>query len=187
MKVSRIVISGVSGKIGKTLITMAIIKGLKERGLIIQPFKIGPDFIDPSYHNLFSTLPSRNLDSIMFSREVLLSSFLRNVKNVSIAIIEGMFGLYDSVDGLSERGSTAEVSKILQAPVILIIDAERINRGILAILKGFLDFDRDVEIAGIIINNVGSEKQRVKIVEAIKEKLKVMEIVGIIPRDEEIE
>ncbi len=187
MKKPRIIISGVSGKIGKTVITSAIISKLRERGFKVQPFKIGPDFIDPSYHNVFSSLPSRNIDSIMFKKEVLVSSFCRAMENADIGVIEGVFGLYDSMDGLSEKGSTAEVSKILRSPVVLIVDAERINRGLLAIVKGFREFDREVKLSGIIVNNVAHEKQRQKIVNALKEYFKDLEIIGIIDRNRVIE
>jgi cobyrinic acid a,c-diamide synthase len=187
MNKPRIIISGVSGKIGKTLITSAIISLLRERGYRVQPFKVGPDFIDPSYHNIFSDVSSRNLDSIMFNRETIIKSFCKIMKDADICVIEGVFGLYDSVDGVSERGSTAEISKILKAPVILIVDAERINRGLLALVKGFVEFDRKVKLAGIIVNKVAHEKQREKIVSAFRENFKELEIIGLIYRDSLIE
>lgn len=187
MKKPRIIISGVSGKTGKTVITSAIISKLREHGFKVQPFKIGPDFIDPSYHNIFSSLPSRNIDSIMFTKEILISSFCRAMENADIGVIEGVFGLYDSMNGLSEKGSTAEISKILKSPVVLIVDAERINRGLLAIVKGFREFDREVKLSGIIVNNVAHEKQRQKIVNAFKEYFKDLEIIGLIDRNRIIE
>lgn len=187
MNKPRIIISGVSGKIGKTLVTSAIINLLREHGYKVQPFKIGPDFIDPSYHNIFSSMSSRNLDSIMFNKETIITSFCKAVEDADICVIEGVFGLYDSLDGVSERGSTAELSKILRAPVVLIVDAERINRGLLAIIKGFLEFDREVRIEGIILNNIAHEKQREKIIYALRENFKELEIVGVIYRDSLIE
>jgi len=187
MNKPRIIISSVSGRIGKTLVTSAIISLLRERGYRVQPFKVGPDFIDPSYHNIFSDRPSRNLDSIMFNQETIIKSFCKMMKDADICVIEGVFGLFDSVDGVSERGSTAELSKILKAPVILIVDAERINRGLLALVKGFMEFDRRVKLAGIIVNNVAHEKQKEKIVNAFRENFKELEIVGVIYRDSLIE
>ncbi|MEN2974349.1 MAG: cobyrinate a,c-diamide synthase [Candidatus Caldarchaeales archaeon] len=183
----RIIISSVSGKSGKTVITTAIIKKLEERGYKVQPFKVGPDFIDPSYHNKFSSKPSRNLDSIIMKREVLLSSFTRSMKDADIGVVEGVFGLYDSMDGVSENGSTAQLAKILKAPVILIVNAERINRGLLAIIKGFREFDREVKLKGLIINNIGSERQREKIVKTVREHFKDLEIVGAVYRSELVE
>lgn len=183
----RIIVSGVSGKIGKTVVTSAIISLLKERGYRVQPFKIGPDFIDPSYHNIFSNLLSRNLDSIMFRKETIIASFCNTMRNADVAVIEGVFGLYDSLDGKTEKGSTAEISKTLKAPIVLIVDAERINRGLLALVKGFIDFDKNVKIAGIIINNVAHEKQKGKIVNAFREYFKELEIVGVIYRSNTIE
>ncbi|MCS7126032.1 MAG: hydrogenobyrinic acid a,c-diamide synthase (glutamine-hydrolyzing) [Aigarchaeota archaeon] len=187
MKAKRIIISSVSGKTGKTIITTAIVKKLVELGYRVQSFKIGPDFIDPSYHNLFSSRPSRNLDSIMMKKDVLLSSFTRAMRDADIGVIEGVFGLYDSIDGVSEEGSTAQVSKILKAPVILIINAERINRGVLALIKGFREFDEEVLLKGIIINNIGSENQKRKLLKTIYENFKDLEIVGAVFRSDLVE
>ncbi|RSN73124.1 cobyrinate a,c-diamide synthase [Candidatus Methanodesulfokora washburnensis] len=180
-----VVISGYRGKIGKTSITMGIIEGLKRMGLRVQPFKIGPDFIDPSYHSLLAGRECRNLDSVMFTRRTLVSQFIRNTRDADIAVVEGVFGLYDSYDGITEAGSTAEVAKIIKAPVILILSAERTNRGLAAVLKGFLSFDREVRIRGVIVNNIANEKQRDKIERILKDY--GVEIVGMIRRDEEIE
>lgn len=187
MRIPRILISAVSGKSGKTTITIALIKKLKEHGLRVQPFKIGPDFIDPSYHTFFSGTHSRNLDSVMFSKETILASFVKNSSSSDIAVIEGVFGLYDSVDGVTERGSTAEVAKILKTPVILVMNAERINRGLIPILRGFREFDRGVKIRGVIVNNIASERQREKIINAFREEFRDIEIVGTVPRSRIIE
>jgi cobyrinic acid a,c-diamide synthase len=185
--IPRILISGVKGKIGKTTITLGIIKGLKEKGLRVQPFKIGPDFIDPSYHTLIADRMSRNLDSIMFNDKTLIHSFINGSIGSDIAVVEGVLGLYDSPDGVSELGSSAQISKILKTPVILILDAERINRGLQAILQGFLSYDKDVRIRGIILNNVANQKQAEKIINGIEQRFKNIEIVGSIMRDSEIE
>ncbi len=186
-KVPRILISGIKGKTGKTTITLGIIKGLKERGLRVQPFKIGPDFIDPSYHTLIAGRMSRNLDSIMFNHKTLIHSFIRGSTDSDIAVIEGVLGLYDSPDGITELGSSAQISKLLKAPVILILDAERINRGLQAILQGFLSYDSDVRIRGIILNNVANQKQAEKIINGIEQRFKNIEIVGSIMRDTKVE
>jgi cobyrinic acid a,c-diamide synthase len=180
-----VIISGYRGKIGKTSITMGIIEGLKKMGLRVQPFKIGPDFIDPSYHSLLAGRECRNLDSVMFARRTLISQFIRNTRDADIAVVEGVFGLYDSYDGITEAGSTAEVAKIIKSPVILILSAERTNRGLAAILKGFLSFDKEVKIKGIIVNNIANDRQRDKIERIFK--YYDVEIVGMIRRDEEIE
>lgn len=187
MKIPRILISSVSGKSGKTTVTIALIKKLREHGLRVQPFKVGPDFIDPSYHTYFSGTYSRNLDSVMFSEETILASFIKNSSNSDVAVIEGVFGLYDSVDGVTEKGSTAEISKILRTPVILVMNAERINRGLIPILRGFREFDRKVRIRGVIINNIANERQKEKIVKAFREEFKDVEVVGTVPRSRIVE
>jgi cobyrinic acid a,c-diamide synthase len=187
INIPRIVVSGVKGKIGKTTITLGIIKGLIKKGYKVQPFKVGPDFIDPSYHTWLAGRDSRNLDSVLFSEKMLLHSFAYGSREADIAVIEGVLGLYDSVDGVTEKGSTAYISKIIRSPVILIMDAERINRGLQAILHGFLSFDRNVNVRGVIINGVRRERQADKIIRGFKERFKNIELVGLIPYNREIE
>lgn len=186
MKAPRILLAGVKGKIGKTIITSAVIKGLRERGYKVQPFKVGPDFIDPSYHTFFSGRPSRNLDSMMFSYETILNSFTRSMKNADIGVVEGVLGLYDSPDGFGEKGSTAEVAKILGSPVILILDAERVNRSLAAVLHGFLAFDPAVDVKGVIVNRVAGERQSEKILRFLRSEFPRIIVAGIIPRDERV-
>jgi len=187
INIPRIIISGVRGKSGKTTITLGIIKGLIDKGFRVQPFKVGPDYIDPSYHTSIAGRYSRNLDSIMFTDEVILKSFGESLSGANIAVIEGVLGLYDSPDGINDVGSTAYLSKLLRAPVILIINAERINRGIQAILYGFINFDKEVAIKGVIINNVKSRRQADKILEGIRGKFSDIKILGMIPKNDDIE
>jgi cobyrinic acid a,c-diamide synthase len=160
---------------------------LTKLGFKIQPFKVGPDFIDPSYHSIVTNSQSRNLDSYMFDRDTLISTFARNSTNADLSVIEGVFGLYDSPDGVSERGSTAEVAKMLACPVILVVDSERSNRSLLATVQGFRNFDKLVQIKGIILNNVGTRRQEEKIRKAIRTFMPDIEILGAIPRSTAIE
>ncbi|NOZ77088.1 MAG: cobyrinic acid a,c-diamide synthase, partial [Euryarchaeota archaeon] len=103
-------------------------RALRNRGLVVQPFKTGPDFIDPSYHHLATGRPSRNLDGFMMSPADVLESFQRNSRGADIAVVEGAMGLYDSHNALEEKGSSAEIAKLLQAPVVLVASAERMSR-----------------------------------------------------------
>ncbi len=185
MKIPRVVIAGTITKVGKTLISLGLMRALRNRGFVVQPFKVGPDFIDPSFHYFATGRFSRNLDSFMMDAKDIRRIFCKASKDADIAIIEGKTALYDSHDAIDERGSTAHVAKILDSPVILIANAERISRGIAAQLIGYKMFDRDVKIKGVILNKVGNERHAKK-VRLATEKLAEMEVVGVIPRREDI-
>ncbi len=183
MDCPRVVIAGVRSKIGKTMVSIGLMRALTNRGYRVQPYKIGPDFIDPSFHYFATGRHSRNLDDFMLSKADLIETFERNFRGADIAIIEGKTGLYDSHDGIDERGSTAHVAKILRSPVILIADAERINRSIAAILMGYKLFDPEVDIKGVILNRVGNPRHAAKVKVAV-ERLAKMNVLGLIPRKE---
>lgn len=183
MNLPRIILGGTSSRAGKTLVSIGLMRALRSRGYKVQPFKIGPDFIDPSYHKFATGMPSRNLDSYMMKNRDIVEVFQRNGKNADIAVIEGVMGLYDSHDAMDEKGSTAEVAKILKAPVIIIANVERISRTAAAFVLGYKLFDKAVDIKGVILNRVGSEKHAQKARLAV-EKLARMEVVGVMPRSE---
>ncbi|PWU19175.1 MAG: cobyrinate a,c-diamide synthase, partial [Candidatus Rokuibacteriota bacterium] len=118
-----LVIAGVSTGVGKTSITLGLLETLRRRGLRVQAFKVGPDFIDPRFHELVTGRPSYNLDGWMCGREHVLACVSRHASDVDVAVVEGMMGCFDGVDGGSEVGSTAQVAKWLGAPVVLVLDA----------------------------------------------------------------
>jgi cobyrinic acid a,c-diamide synthase len=186
-KSPRLMIASTKGKSGKTVISLALMLGLRKLGLRVQPFKVGPDFIDPSYHALVTGMPPRNLDSVMFGRETVLRTFAEHAAKADISVIEGMFGLYDSLDGLTERGSSAEIAKTIACPVVLLVDAERANRSLLALVRGFQVFDPAVQIRGLILNNVGTERQEEKIRKAVSAVSPDTEILGSVPRSHLVE
>lgn len=185
MNIPRILISGTSSRAGKTIVSIGLMRALKKRGYEVQPFKTGPDFIDPSFHLFATGRHSRNLDGFMLKKHDILECFQRNSKGADIAVIEGTMGLYDSQDALSETGSTAEISKILKTPVILTANVERISRTAAAFVLGYKLFDKDVDIKGVILNRVGSERHAEKAKLAV-EKLAKMKVVGVIPRNDEV-
>ena len=125
MDISRIVVAGTTSGVGKTTISMGIMYSLRKRGLKVQPFKVGPDFIDPSYHTLVTGRQSRNLDMWMMGKKGFLDCFVNASYGADIAVIEGVMGLYDGVSGRSDFASTAEAARVLDAPVVLIIDTEK--------------------------------------------------------------
>ena len=131
-------------------------KYLSELGYKVAPFKIGPDFIDPGHHSKICGKTSINLDSWMLSHEYNRKSFAANSDSCDIAVVEGVMGLFDGYSGTSDAGSTAQMAKILNIPVILIVDAKSMARSAAAIVQGFENFDKDLNIAGVIFNRVGS-------------------------------
>src|SRR5258707_15109995 len=151
----RIVLAGVSSGAGKTTMTTAFIAHLRTRGIQVQPFKVGPDYIDPSHLALAAARPCYNLDTWMLPPGRMLDVFCRAAASAEIAVIEGMMGLYDGERSTSDLGSTAQVAKLLQAPVVLVIDAGAMARSAAAVVLGFQQLDPAVRIAGVIANRVG--------------------------------
>ncbi len=183
--IPRIVVGGTSSRSGKTTVSMGLMRALMESGLNVAPFKVGPDYIDPMFHKNVTGNWSRNLDSYMMGRSTLRRSLYDGSCGSSIAVVEGVMGLFDSHDSISEKGSTAEVAKILKAPVILVVDVGRTARTAAAIVKGFKGFDRSLNIRGVVLNRVGSSRHEKKLRESI-EGLAGVSVVGAIPKDPSI-
>ena len=180
------IIAGTTSSVGKTTISLAIMYALKyKKGFSVQPFKIGPDFIDPSYHKIITGRESRTLDAWMMGNNGIISTLQNIAIDVDVAIIEGVMGLFDGLSGKTDFASTAYVAKILNTPVILVIDAAKAARSIAAMAFGYLHFDRRLKISGIILNNVSGPKHARYITEACKSKIKVP-ILGIVQRDNEL-
>ena len=181
----KLVVAGVTSGVGKTTVSVAIMEALRKKGLKVQPFKVGPDFIDPSYHTFVTNRQSRNLDVWMMGKQGVLDCFARACQGADVAVIEGVMGLFDGMSGRDNFASTAHVAKILDAPVILVVDAGKGGRSIAAIALGFLEFDRNVKIAAIILNNVAGERHAGYITEALRGKVRAP-VVGIVRRNNEI-
>jgi cobyrinic acid a,c-diamide synthase len=182
-RIPRVAVAAPSSGCGKTTISTGIMSAFAER-YNVQGFKIGPDYIDPSYHTAATGRVSRNLDTWMLSAAQVKRIFALAQHGADVCVIEGVMGLFDGYDGLTERGSTAEASKILSAPVILVINAEKVARSAAAIALGFRDFDPAVSIAGVIVNNVGSERHARWVTEAIEAI--GMQVIGCVPRMEKL-
>jgi cobyrinic acid a,c-diamide synthase len=164
----RIVLAGVSSSVGKTTLTMAFITHLRTRGIQVQPFKVGPDYIDPSHLALAADQPCYNLDTWMMPPSRMLDVFCMAAASAEVAVIEGMMGLYDGHSSTSDVGSTAEVAKLLQAPVVLVIDASAMARSAAAMVLGFQQLDPEIRIAGVIANHVGGAGHAHLLQEAIE-------------------
>jgi cobyrinic acid a,c-diamide synthase len=168
---------------GKTTLTLGLLAALRKRGVRVQPFKIGPDFIDTGLHEIAAGVPSHNLDGWMLKRETNEWLFERAAAGTEVAIVEGVMGLFDGFDGKSEHGSTAEMAKWLGLPVFLVIDAYSMARSAAALARGFLEFDPDVRIAGVIFNRVGGDGHYRMLEEAVRD----MPILGWLPVNPAVE
>jgi cobyrinic acid a,c-diamide synthase len=180
--IPRIIVAGDRSSSGKTTISVGIMSLLSERGMKVQPFKVGLDYIDPSYHAMVTGRTSENLDGFLMPDPAITEAFQHSAEDADIAVIEGVRGLYEGLESLSDVGSTAQIAKILKCPVILVVDAQSITRSTAAIVKGYKEFDRGVNIRGVILNKVGSDRHAEKAKMAI-EKYTGVEVLGAIPRN----
>ena len=180
IRIPRIIIAGTHSGCGKTTIASGIMAAFTARGMKVQPFKVGPDFIDPSHHTQICGRPSRNLDPFMMGEEGCLDTFLRAADGADIAVIEGVMGLYDGVDG-SDFGSTAHVARILQSPVVLVVDAKGMSRSVHALIEGYCHYDPSISFSGVILNRMGSLRHRTMIESSL-----TTPISGWIPRKESL-
>ena len=155
LTIPRLVIAAPKSGSGKTTVVLGLLAVLRKRGLKTASFKIGPDYIDTGYHRLASGSEAHNLDSWLMPKKTLKRMFVNNAKDADIAIIEGVMGLYDG--GKSGVSSTAEIAKLLDAPVVLVIDAKSMGASAAAVALGFKEYDRAVNIAGVILNRLGSK------------------------------
>jgi cobyrinic acid a,c-diamide synthase len=179
--IPRVVIAGASSNVGKTTVTAGLIAALRQRGMVVQPFKCGPDYVDPSYHERAAGRPCRNLDTWMLSDTQLLESFARACQDVDIAVVEGVMGLYDGSDWHDERGSTAQIAKLLNAPVLLVLDISGSARSAAAAVLGYKTFDPAVPIRGVVLNFAGSQRHAQGCAEAIA-RVTALPMMGWLPR-----
>lgn len=181
-----LIIAGTHSGSGKTTVSIGIMSALRKRGLSIQPFKVGPDFIDPGYHSTVCGIPSRNLDGWMLDKKYNLETFCSHSEGIDISIIEGVMGLYDGYDGKSDEGSTAQIAKWLKSPVILVVDARSMARSVGALVYGFEQFDKKLKIAGVILNRVSSVVVHYNCLkDAIEERCEA-KVIGYLPREASI-
>jgi cobyrinic acid a,c-diamide synthase len=164
--VKAFVVAGTGSGVGKTTLTLALLAALRERGLRLQPFKVGPDFIDPGHHQAVSGVVSRTLDAWMLPPEENRRIFWRAALGRDVAVVEGMMGLFDGVAGETDEGSTAALAKTLGLPVVLVVDAGGAVRSVAAVVQGFRDFDPAIRLAGVVFNRVGGAAHAADLVAA---------------------
>jgi cobyrinic acid a,c-diamide synthase len=184
-EIPRILLSAGSSSSGKTTITIGLLAALTEAGYNVQPFKVGLDYIDPSYYSEITGRRARNMDGFLMEEESVRDVFIHGCEvdgEADIAVIEGVRGLFEGFDSFTDIGSTAQIAKILKCSVILIINARSITRSAAALVNGFKDFDKDVHIAGVILNNIGGPRHAKKAKEAI-EFYAGIPVIGIIHRN----
>jgi cobyrinic acid a,c-diamide synthase len=181
-----IVIAGTHSGVGKTTVSTALMAAYRRRGLSVQGFKIGPDFIDPGYHQAAAGRPSRNLDGWMLNRDTSRRIFRRAAAAADISIVEGVMGLFDGAAGCDESGSTAEMAKWLGLPVILVLDAEALARSAAAMVLGFEAFDPNIRLAGVIANKVAGPGHYRYLEQAIQASCRAT-LLGWLPKDPSIE
>ena len=175
-------VAGTASGVGKTTVSLALMAALRERGYRVQPFKCGPDFLDAGHHSAICGRVSRNLDTWMLDSSANRAIFASANRNADAAIVEGMMGLYDGVTGGGENGSTAQIAKLLDLPVVLVLDAGKSARSIAAVVKGFESFDPEVRFAGIVLNQVGSESHY-RLLETAIRSVTTTPLLGHLPTD----
>ncbi len=184
MSARRLVIAGTHSGVGKTTVALGLMAALVRRGLVVQPFKVGPDFIDPGHHTAVCGRVSRNLDTWMLSEETVRATFARAAQDADISIVEGVMGLFDGRSADDPRGSTAHLAKLLDAPVLLVVDASAVGASIAATVKGFAEFDPSLRLAGVLCNHLAGPRHFAQVKPAIRTHTHV-EPLGWLPRRSE--
>jgi len=180
-----IILAGDRSGTGKTTLTLALLSALKKRGHTVQSFKVGPDYIDPMFHSAVTGRPCYNLDSVLTSETYVQQSFHTHSLGADQAIVEGVMGLFDGATGTDDRASTAHISRLLGLPVVLAVDCGRMARSLAALVQGYRHFDARVQIAGVILNRVGSDRHLQLLSDALAAIN--MPILGVFRREKDIQ
>jgi cobyrinic acid a,c-diamide synthase len=180
----RIVVAGTHSGVGKTTVASGLMAAFSAKDFRVAPSKVGPDFIDPSYHALAAGRLGRNLDAFLSGPDLIAPLFAHGAKGADIAIVEGVMGLFDGKSGGGEFASTAHVAKLLRAPVLLVVDAGAMARSAAAMVHGYATFDPELRVAGVILNRVGSQTHETMLREAVKPL--GIPVLGVLRRDVKI-
>lgn len=181
-----VIIAGDRSNSGKTTITLALLSYLQQRGLRLQSFKVGPDYIDPMFHRHITGRPCRNLDPLLMSEAAVQACFVRHSQGMTGAIIEGVMGLFDGViwQGQGDYGSTAHLARLLNVPILLVVDCSRLSGSVAALVYGYRGLDPRLRIAGVILNRVGSDRH-LELLTAALDPLGIP-ILGVLRREQAI-
>ncbi|EGJ78299.1 putative cobyrinic acid a,c-diamide synthase [Streptomyces sp. Tu6071] len=180
----RLVVAAPSSNSGKTTVATGLMAAFRAAGLSVSPHKVGPDYIDPGYHALATGRPGRNLDAYLCGTDALVPLFAHGARDADLAVVEGVMGLYDGAAGQGELASTAQVAKVLGAPVVLVVDASAQSRSVAALVHGFASFDPEVRIGGVILNKVGSDRHEELLRAALDEA--GVPVLGVLRRTKEL-
>lgn len=183
--VARLVIAAPSSGAGKTTVATGLMAAFAGRGLAVSPHKVGPDYIDPGYHALATGRPGRNLDAFMCGTELIAPLFAHGARGCDLAVVEGVMGLYDGAAGQGELASTAQVAKLLRAPVVLVVDASSQSRSVAALVHGFASWDPEVRLGGVILNKVATDRHEQLLREALEES--GVPVLGVLRRAPAVE
>ncbi|MGW3340403.1 cobyrinate a,c-diamide synthase [Streptomyces sp. NPDC001009] len=185
MSVPRLVVAAPSSGSGKTTVATGLMAAFAARGLAVSPHKVGPDYIDPGYHALATGRVGRNLDAYLCGPELIAPLFAHGARGCDLGVVEGVMGLYDGAAGQGELASTAQVAKLLRAPVVLVVDASSQSRSVAALVHGFASWDTGVRIGGVILNKVGSDRHEALLREALEES--GVPVLGVLRRAPQVE
>ncbi|MFJ4976746.1 cobyrinate a,c-diamide synthase [Streptomyces coeruleorubidus] len=183
--VPRLVVAAPSSGSGKTTVATGLMAAFAARGLAVSPHKVGPDYIDPGYHALATGRVGRNLDAYLCGPELVGPLFLHGARGCDIAVVEGVMGLYDGAAGEGELASTAHVAKLLRAPVVLVVDASSQSRSVAALVHGFVSWDPQVRVGGVILNKVASDRHEVMLREALEQT--GVPVLGVLRRAPQVD
>ncbi|MFI7015049.1 cobyrinate a,c-diamide synthase [Streptomyces sp. NPDC050164] len=183
--VPRLVVAAPSSGSGKTTVATGLMAAFAARGLAVSPHKVGPDYIDPGYHALATGRVGRNLDAYLCGPELVGPLFLHGARGCDIAVVEGVMGLYDGAAGEGELASTAHVAKLLRAPVVLVVDASSQSRSVAALVHGFVSWDPEVRVGGVILNKVASERHEGMLREALEQT--GVPVLGVLRRAPQVD
>ena len=179
-----VMIAGTHSGVGKTTAALGLMAAISKRGGSVQPYKVGPDFIDPSHHTAICNTPSRNLDTYIMGTQGVHESYAKT-QGADISIIEGVMGLYDGLDA-TDTASSAHVAKTLGVPVVLVVNVHGMSRSAAAIVKGYQAMDPEVNIAGLILNRVGSPRHRKLVEDGLKGSGIDIPVIGTLPTNKEL-
>ena len=153
-----LIIAGERSGVGKTTVTLALLAALKQRRISVQSFKVGPDYIDPMFHQHVTGRPCRTLDPVLTSETYVKQCFEQHGQRAEAVVIEGVMGLFDGAAGAEDYASTAHIARLLQVPILLVLDCSRLSHSIAALVHGYRSFDPRLQIAGVVLNRVGSDR-----------------------------